>query len=139
MIIISSWHEVKHALVFVNTYINLSSELMMEFVDSIGDLNWWFSNGLRIWESIIQKVNNKIREILFKTRREIKIDIFISQFTEFVRFFNIEIGESIKIRTEYKLWFLGKSINLQDTFLDIPDEIEFTFPCAEKHNDLCRF
>jgi hypothetical protein len=33
MVITSSWHEVKHALVSVNTYINVSSELMMEFVD----------------------------------------------------------------------------------------------------------
>jgi hypothetical protein len=106
MIILSSWHETKH--VSVNIYINVSSELMMETVDSIGDLNWWLSNGLRIWESIIQKVGSKVREMLFETRREIKIDIFISQFTEFVRLFNIEIGESIKIRTEYKLWFLGK-------------------------------
>jgi hypothetical protein len=40
MVITSSWHEVKHALVSINTYINISSELMMEFVDSIGDLNW---------------------------------------------------------------------------------------------------
>jgi hypothetical protein len=70
---------------------------------------------------------------LFETRREIKIDIFISQFTEFVRFFNITIGESIQIRTEYRLWFIGKSIDLQDIFLDIPDEIEFTLPYAERH------
>jgi hypothetical protein len=49
----SGWHEMKHALVSVNSYINVSSELMIEFVDSIGDLNWWLSNGLRLWESII--------------------------------------------------------------------------------------
>jgi hypothetical protein len=48
MIILSSWHEAKHALVSVNIYINVSSELMMEFIDSIGDLSWWLSNGLRI-------------------------------------------------------------------------------------------
>jgi hypothetical protein len=47
-VITSDWHEVKHALVSVNTCINVSSELMIEFVDSIGDLNWWLSNGLRI-------------------------------------------------------------------------------------------
>jgi hypothetical protein len=105
---------------------------MMVFIDSIGDLSWWLSNGLRVWESIIQKVGSKTREMLFETRREIKMDIFVSQFTKFVRFFNIEIGESIKIRTEYKLWFLGGTVDLQDTFLDIPEEIEFTFPCAER-------
>jgi hypothetical protein len=103
MIITASWHEVKHALVSVNSYINVSSELMVEFVDSIEDLNWWLSNGLRIWESISQKIGGKVREVLFETRREIKIDIFVSQFTEFVRFFNITICESICIRTEYKL------------------------------------
>jgi hypothetical protein len=48
--------------------------------------------GLGIWESIIQKVGCKVREVLFETRREIKIDIFVSQFTEFVRFFNIAIS-----------------------------------------------
>jgi hypothetical protein len=57
---------------------------MREFVDFIEDLNWWFSNGFRIWESIIQKIGGKVREVLFETRREIKIDIFVSQFTEFV-------------------------------------------------------
>jgi hypothetical protein len=102
---------------------------MMEFVDSIGDFNWWLSNGLRIWESIIQKIGGKVREVLFETRREIKIDIFVSQFTEFVRFFNITIGES-------RLWFMGKSVDLQDTFLNIWDEIEFTLPCAERHLEL---
>jgi hypothetical protein len=50
MIISSRWHEVKHALVSVNTYINMSSELMMEFVNSIGGIKWWLFNGLRIWE-----------------------------------------------------------------------------------------
>jgi hypothetical protein len=69
------------------------SELMIEFVDSI-------------WEYIIQKVGGKVREIFFETRREIKIDILVSHFTELVRFFKIEIGESIKIKTEYKLWFM---------------------------------
>jgi hypothetical protein len=49
MVISSSWHEIKHTLVSVNTYINVSSE----FVDSIGDLNWWLSNNLRIWKFII--------------------------------------------------------------------------------------
>jgi hypothetical protein len=136
MVITFSWHETKHALVSVNSYINVSSELMIEFVDSIGDLNWWLSNGLRMWESIIQKVGGKVREVLFEIRREIKIDIFVSQFTEFVRFFNITIGESIQIRTEYKLWFMGKSVDLQDTFLNISDEIEFTLPCAERHLEL---
>jgi hypothetical protein len=109
---------VKHTLVSVNTYTNISSELMMEFVDSIGELNWWLFNGLMIWELIIQKIGGKVREVLFETRREIKIDIFVSQFTKFVRFFNITIGELIQIRTEYKLWSMGKS-----------DDIEFTLPC----------
>jgi hypothetical protein len=80
---------VKYALVSVNTYINVSLELMIEFVDFIGDLNWWLSNGLRIWESIVQKIGGKVREVLFETKREIKIDIFVSQFTEFIRFFTI--------------------------------------------------
>jgi hypothetical protein len=39
MIISSNWHEIKHVLVSVNTYINVSSELMMEFMNTIGDLN----------------------------------------------------------------------------------------------------
>jgi hypothetical protein len=73
---------------------------------------------------------------LFETRREIKIDIFVSQFTEFIRFFNITIGESIQIRTKYRFWFMGKSVDLQDTFLNILDEIEFTLPCAERHLEL---
>jgi hypothetical protein len=97
---------------------------MVEFVDSIGDLNWWLSNGLRIWESIVQKIGGKVREVLFETRREIKIDIFVSQFTQFVRFFSITIGESIQIRTEYKLWFMGEPVDLEDTFLNISDDIE---------------
>jgi hypothetical protein len=59
MIISSSWHGTKQALVSVNTYINVSSELIMEFVNSIGDLNWWLSNNLRIWESIIQKESQR--------------------------------------------------------------------------------
>jgi hypothetical protein len=70
---------------------------------------------------------------LFETKREIEIDIFVSQFTEFVRFFNITIGESIQIRTEYKLWFMGKSVDFQDTFPNISNEIEFILPCAERH------
>jgi hypothetical protein len=78
---------VKHALVSVNNYINISSKLIIEFVDSIGDFNWWLSNGLRIWESIIQKIGGKVREVLFETKREIKVDIFVSEFTEFVRYF----------------------------------------------------
>jgi hypothetical protein len=68
----------------------------IKFVDSIGDLNWWLSNGLGIWELIIQKIGDKFK-VLFETKREIKIDFFVSQFTEFVRFFNITIGESIFI------------------------------------------
>jgi hypothetical protein len=133
MIITAGWHEIKHALVSVNSYINVLSELMIEFVDSIGDLNWWFSNVLGIWELIIQKIGGKVREVLFETKREIKIDIFVLQFTEFVRFFNITIGE---IRTEYKLWLMEKSVDLQDTFLNISDNIEFTLPCAERHLEL---
>jgi hypothetical protein len=31
---------------------------------------------------------------------------------------------------------MSKSIDLQDTFLDIPDEIEFTFPSEERHLEL---
>jgi hypothetical protein len=65
-----------------------------------------------------------------------QIDIFVSQFTKFVRFFNITIGESIQIRTEYKLWFMGKSVELEDTFLNISDDIEFTLPCAQRHMEL---
>jgi hypothetical protein len=136
MIITAGWHEIKHALISINTYINVSSELMMEYVDSIGDLNWWLSNGLTIWETIIQKIGGKVREGLFETRKEIEVDIFVSQFTELVRYFCIVIGELIQIRTEYKLWFMGKSVNLQDTFLNIPDEIELTLPCAERHLEL---
>jgi hypothetical protein len=109
---------------------------MVEFVDSIGDLNWWLSNGLRIWESIVQKVGGKVREVLFETRRKIKIDIFVSKFTEFARLFNITIRESICIRTEYKLWFMGEPVDLQDTFLNISDDIEFTLPCATRHLEL---
>jgi hypothetical protein len=48
MIITAGWHEVKHVLVLVNSYINVSSELIIEFVDSIGDFNWWLLNSLRI-------------------------------------------------------------------------------------------
>jgi hypothetical protein len=98
LVITASWHEIKHALISVNSYVNVSSELMVEFVDSISDLNWWLLNGLRIWESIVQKVGGKVREVLFETKKEIKIDIFVLQFTEFVRFFNITIGESICIK-----------------------------------------
>jgi hypothetical protein len=118
MIILASggWHETKHALISANTYINVSSELMVEFVDSIGDLNWWLSNGLRIWESIVQKIGGKVREGLFEMRKEKKVDIFVSQFTELVRYFNIVIGESIQIRTDYKLWFMGELVNLEDSF-----------------------
>jgi hypothetical protein len=36
--------------------------------------------------TIIQKIGGKIREVLFETRRKIKIDIFVSQFTKFVNF-----------------------------------------------------
>jgi hypothetical protein len=31
---------------------------------------------------------------------------------------------------------MGKSFDFQNIFLDIPDEIEFTFSCAEKHLEL---
>jgi hypothetical protein len=31
---------------------------------------------------------------------------------------------------------MGKSIDLQDTFLNISDEIEFTLPCTERHLEL---
>jgi hypothetical protein len=72
--------------------------------------------GFQIWELIVQKVGGKVKEVLFETRREIKIDIFVSQFIEFVRFFNITIGESICIRTEYKLWFMGKSVDFPEYF-----------------------
>jgi hypothetical protein len=109
---------------------------MVEYVDSIGDLNWWLSNGLRIWESIVQKIGGKVREGLFETRKEIKVDIFISQFTELVRYFNIVIGESIQIRTDYKLWLMGELVNLEDTFLNISDDIEFTLPYSTKHTEL---
>jgi hypothetical protein len=34
-------------------------------------------NGLRIWESIVQKIGGKVREGLFETRKEIKVDIFV--------------------------------------------------------------
>jgi predicted DNA-binding protein (UPF0278 family) len=71
--ITAGWHETKHALVSANSYINVSSEMMIEFVDSIGDFNLWLSNGLRIWESIIQKIGGKVKEVLFETRRENKI------------------------------------------------------------------
>jgi hypothetical protein len=70
MINTANWHETKHALISVNSYVNISSELMVEFVDSIGDLNWWLSNHLRIWESIVQKIGGKVREGLFKQERK---------------------------------------------------------------------
>jgi hypothetical protein len=73
---------------------------------------------------------------LLKTKREIKSDIFVTPFTEFVRFFKILFGKSIKIRTEYKLWFLGRSILLETTFLNISDDIEITFPCSTRHLEL---
>jgi hypothetical protein len=31
---------------------------------------------------------------------------------------------------------MGKSVDLQDTFLNISDDIEFTLPCAERHLEL---
>jgi hypothetical protein len=138
MIILASggWYETKHALISVNTFINVSSELMVEFIDSIGDLNRWLSNGLRIWEWIVQKIGGKVIEGLFETKKEIKVDIFVFQFTELVRYFNIIIGESIQIRTDYKLWFMGKLVDLEDTFLNIADDIEFTLPCATRHIEL---
>jgi hypothetical protein len=64
------------------------------------------------------------------------VDLFVSQFTELVRYFNITIGESFQIRTDYKLWFMRKSVDLEDTFLNIADDIEFTFPCATRHIEL---
>jgi hypothetical protein len=64
------------------------------------------------------------------------VDIFVSQFTELVRYFNITIGELIQIRTDYKLWFMGKLVDLEDTFLNISDDIEFTLPCAQRHVEL---
>jgi hypothetical protein len=51
----------------------------------------------------------------------------VISFTEFVRFFKIRFGKLIKIRIEYKLWFLSRIVPLQDTFLNIPDEIEIKF------------
>jgi hypothetical protein len=77
-----------------------------------------------------------IRENIFETRKEIKIDIFVFQFTEFVRFFDIKIGESIRITTQYKLWFMSEPIDLQDTFLNVSDDIEFSLPCATRHLEL---
>jgi hypothetical protein len=73
---------------------------------------------------------------LFETRKEIKVDIFVSQFTELVRYFDIIIGESIQIKADYKLWFMGKEVNLEDTFLNISDDIEFTLPCSTRHIEL---
>jgi hypothetical protein len=70
LIITSIWHETKHALISVNSYINVSSKLMREFVDSIGDLNWWLYNDLRIWGSIIQRIDSKVREKLFETEEK---------------------------------------------------------------------
>jgi hypothetical protein len=31
---------------------------------------------------------------------------------------------------------MGKSVNIQDTFLNISDDFEFTLPCAERHLEL---
>jgi hypothetical protein len=98
----------------------------------IEDLNWWLTNGLQIWETIIQKT----KTVFFEIEREIKSDIFVTPFTEFVRFFKIHFAKSITIRTEYKLWFLSKLVPLQDTFLNIPDEIEIKFPCSTRHLEL---
>jgi hypothetical protein len=122
------WHETKHASISANAYINVSSELMVEYVDSIGDMNWWLANGLSIWETLVRKIGGKVREGLLETRKEIKVDIFVSQFTELVRYFDIIIGESIQIKTDYKLWFMGKIVNLEDTFLNISDDIHYHVP-----------
>jgi hypothetical protein len=39
----------------------------------------------------------------------------------------------IIIRTEYKLWCLGRSISLDDTLLDLADDIEINLTCVEEH------
>jgi hypothetical protein len=79
----------------------------------IGDPQWWMTSGLRIWETIVQKLGCKTKTILLEIEREIK--------SEFVRFFKIRFGKSVKIKTEYKLWFLGRSVFLENTFLKISD------------------
>jgi hypothetical protein len=47
MIILSNWNEAKHALVSVNTYINVSSKLMMEFVNLLKTLACGFLMALK--------------------------------------------------------------------------------------------
>jgi hypothetical protein len=57
------------------------------------------TNGLQIWEAIVEKLGCKIKTILFEMEREIKSDIFVTPFTEFIRIFKILFSKSIKIRT----------------------------------------
>jgi hypothetical protein len=53
-----------------------------------------------------------------------------------VRFFKILFSDSIKITTEYKLRFMGRTVPLETTFLSILYDIELTFPCSARNLEL---
>jgi hypothetical protein len=78
-----------------NEYINITTDTVDENIKLIGDTQWWIINGLQIWETTVQKLDCKIKVIFI-----------------------------LEIQSRYKLRFLSRLVPLQDTFLNIPDEIK---------------
>jgi hypothetical protein len=58
--------------VVTNEYINIASDIIDENIKLIGDPHWWLTNGLQIWETIVQKLGCITKIISFEMEREIK-------------------------------------------------------------------
>jgi hypothetical protein len=78
----ADWHDNKYFDLVAYRCVNTTSWLIDKYPNLIGSKEWWINNGVRVWESILQKLKYKIRTIDLETNGEIKSDVFMSLFTE---------------------------------------------------------
>jgi hypothetical protein len=112
----------------------MTSPLYNILNNPIGDTNFWLNNGSEIWINVANKIGIKMeRGSDNEYQRKLTEEIFISPYTEFIRIFQITIGETINIHTFYELNFMAKPVTLHNTYLAITDDIEISLPCVERH------
>jgi hypothetical protein len=62
----SDLHEQKDINIIACKYINIISESIYQYMELIGNKEWWINNGIQIWESITQKLGGRVKSIYFE-------------------------------------------------------------------------
>jgi hypothetical protein len=126
----SSWNTTFSISSKMLRFIFMTSPLYNILNNPNGDTNFWLNNGLEIWINIANKIGIKMeRDSDNEYQRKLTEEIFVSPYTEFIRIFQITIGETINIHIFYELNFM----TLDNTYLAITDDIEISLPCVERH------